>query len=165
MQSHSSGLPSRHQDSQTKPWSESQVIDIELSDFQIAEVNPIEVLFNLFKSDVFAPKDLTNEDATLMPADVSCIVHTPSLEVSRIDIGLCVARQQPCAWSIKVSRCLMVERFMRSFIVIDATEFIETLLLCTECWLKGSLCPASASDASVHADAVAYRLNALMDNT
>ena len=119
--------------SRAKSRPEPQVADIELADFQIAEVNSVEVLFNLFKSDVFAPEDLTDENPALMPADVSRIIHTSSPEVSRIDIGLCVARQQPCAWGIKTSRCLVAERFVRSFVVIDAAEFIKALLLCAEC--------------------------------
>lgn len=133
MQSHPSGPPSRHRRLRTKARSESQVVDIELADFQIAEVNSVKVLVNLVKSDVFTPEDLTDEDPTFVPANVPCVVHTSSLKVSRIDICLCVAQQQPGAWSIKASRCLVVERFVRSFVVIDASELIKALLLCAKC--------------------------------
>lgn len=65
--------------SRTKPRSESQVIDIEFADLQVAEVDSIEVLFNLFKSDVFATEDLADEDPTLVPAYVACIIDTSRL--------------------------------------------------------------------------------------
>lgn len=81
--------------SRTKPRSESQVVDIKLADFQIAEVDSVDFLFNLFKSDVFATEDLTDEDPTLMPTDVSCIIHTSSLEVSGIDIGVRISWRAP----------------------------------------------------------------------
>lgn len=85
-----SGRPSRPR-SWTKARSEPQVVDIELAYFKIAEVDFVKVVFNLFQSDVFASEDLTDEDPALMPTDIARIIHPSRLEMSRIDIRLCVA--------------------------------------------------------------------------
>lgn len=79
--------------SRTKPWSEPQIVDIKLAYFKIAEVDFVEVVFNLFQTDVFPTEDLADEDAALVPTDVACIVHASRLKMSRIDIGLCITRQ------------------------------------------------------------------------
>lgn len=112
MEGDASVLPSHQWPSRTKRRSESQVVGIEFAGLQAAEVDSIEVPFNLFKSYVFTSENLTDEDRALVPADIASIIHTSSLGVRRIDICFCVARQQPCAWSIEASRCFVAERFV-----------------------------------------------------
>jgi hypothetical protein len=53
--------------------SKSEIAHIEFADFQVAEVNSIEVVVNLFKTNIFATKNLADEDATLMPTNVACM--------------------------------------------------------------------------------------------
>jgi hypothetical protein len=89
---HPSNVPSQQWRSGTKPRPESQIADIELANFQVAEVDSIEVVVNFFETDVLSSEHLTYKDAAFVPTDVACIVHSTSLEVFRIDVGHCVAR-------------------------------------------------------------------------
>jgi hypothetical protein len=55
---------------------------VELAQFGIAKEDPMHVLIHLFQSDLFVAKDFANKNSTLMPANVSAVIHPPRLERS-----------------------------------------------------------------------------------
>ncbi len=79
--------------SRTKPWPEPKIVDIELPYFKIAKVDFVEVVVDLFQTDVLPTENLADEDPALVPTDVACIVHPSRLKMSRKDIRLCVVWQ------------------------------------------------------------------------
>jgi hypothetical protein len=72
------GLSSHKSLSRTKPRPESQVVSIELAHLQIAEVDSIETLFNLFKSDIFTAK------TSLMKTRLLCQLMSPASLTRRV---------------------------------------------------------------------------------
>jgi hypothetical protein len=67
-------------------------VDIEFADFQVAEVDSIEVSFDFFQPDIFVTKDLAYEYTVLVPTDIARTVYSSSLKVCWIDVGLRIAR-------------------------------------------------------------------------
>ena len=51
---------------------------VELTKFGVAEKHTVDVFVHLFQDDLFVAEPFTEEDTTLVPADVSTVVH-PSL--------------------------------------------------------------------------------------
>jgi hypothetical protein len=80
-------LPSPQWRSRAKPRSKSQVADIELADFQVAEVDSIEVVVNFFKTNVFTPERHSFPPKTDVhwKREINMTADVPRTGLSRVD--------------------------------------------------------------------------------
>ncbi len=102
---------------------------VELTQLGVAKENAVYVLIHLFKPDLFVAEYLAHENAALVPADVSTVVHSPRLKRSRILKTCYPAGEQPSTWRVDASRRFVGKRFMWALKVEDQAETIELLLL------------------------------------
>jgi hypothetical protein len=77
-------LPGRNDLSCTERGPKPHFVSIELTEFGVAEEHAVHVLIHLFEPDLFVPKNFANKNPSLVPTDVSAVVHSPRLERSRI---------------------------------------------------------------------------------
>jgi hypothetical protein len=64
----------------------SQRFNVELSNFEIAGKYPIKVFPHHFKAEILEAKNLTDEGSTLMPANITAVVHPAGQESFWVDI-------------------------------------------------------------------------------
>ncbi len=108
---------------------EPQLRHVELAEFNVAEVDPEEVLVHLLKAEIFKREHLADEDPVLVPADISARVHAPGLEASWIGELTDSSGQQDGAALVETCRHGVVDSFVRPLVVEDLPEAIELLLL------------------------------------
>lgn len=53
---------------------------VELAQLGVAEEHPMHILIHLLEPDLFVAKNFADEDPTLVPTDVSAVVHSPRLK-------------------------------------------------------------------------------------
>lgn len=53
---------------------------VELAQLGVMEEDPVYVFIHLFQPDLFVTQHFADENATLVPADVSAVVDSPRLE-------------------------------------------------------------------------------------
>src|SRR5580658_5371956 len=104
------------------------------------EEDPMHFFIHLFQSDLFVAQHFANEDAALMPTDVSAVVHPPRLERFWIFEVRYPTGEQPSARHVYVPRCLVGKRLMWAFMVKDVTKAIELLLLRCHCACRRLRC-------------------------
>jgi hypothetical protein len=61
-------------------WAEPHLEAIELTQFSVTEENAVYVLIHLLKPNLFVTENSANENSTLVPTDVSAVVHSPRLK-------------------------------------------------------------------------------------
>lgn len=61
-----------------------QRFNVELSDLDLAEEDPVEVLDDQLKARILKAKNLTDEDPALVPADIAAIIYPSSQKPPRI---------------------------------------------------------------------------------
>jgi hypothetical protein len=62
-----------------------------------------------------------------VPADVSCVVHSPQQKAFRIGVLRHRSWQSNRAGMVKTCRCLIVQAFMRTLVVEHVAKAIERL--------------------------------------
>jgi hypothetical protein len=87
---------------------------VKLPKFCVAEEDAVHIFIHLFEPDLFVPEHFTDEDPTLMPADVSAVVHSPRLKCFLILETRHAAWQHAGAWHVGASRRLVGQSFVRA---------------------------------------------------
>src|SRR5271163_131066 len=110
----------------------AKLLRIELSDLHISEEDSVEPRRDQVESQLLETKDFANEDPVFMPVDVPCVVHSPKQETPRISELWHRSWQSNGTRMIQTRWRLVIQAFMRSFVVEYITKAIKSALLCAK---------------------------------
>jgi hypothetical protein len=107
----------------------AHVCAVKLPQLGVVEEDPVYVFVHLFQPDVFVSKNFAYENPTLVPADVSAVVHPPSQERLGILEARYATREHPSTGHINATWRFVTESLMRALMVERQSEAVELLLL------------------------------------